>query len=258
MCFAYGDLVLTIRRTIVITRKMQQKFKPKWEGPYIANKSSNPSDNLVVGSGVIDFAGSGCRSPGSVDSRLMGFGGGFKPVRFAQSVKTYDDGRSYYGQWSAIGRTAHNNIGRVHGGSYYLIQQEIIGGSLERHRCLQRLLGGFAAITSGCSVVEPWAAIICGFRGGMGSDRVQQGRREAKIRTTLSRQRSFTECGAWGLLFTGLFAKEVVRQRGLLGDREEAVRIVMGGAEDCCFAMIQVLVISGGSRPPWDLFSMFA
>ncbi|KAL4313074.1 hypothetical protein GQ457_01G014500 [Hibiscus cannabinus] len=25
------------------------------------------------------------------------------------------------------------------------------------------LLGGFAAITSGCSVVEPWATIICGF-----------------------------------------------------------------------------------------------
>lgn len=25
------------------------------------------------------------------------------------------------------------------------------------------LLGGFAAITSGCSVVDPWAAIICGF-----------------------------------------------------------------------------------------------
>ncbi|KAI6692779.1 hypothetical protein NL676_020489 [Syzygium grande] len=25
------------------------------------------------------------------------------------------------------------------------------------------LLGGFSAITSGCSVVEPWAAVVCGF-----------------------------------------------------------------------------------------------
>ena len=33
-----GDLVLTIRRPIVINRKTQGKFKPKWEGPYVVTK----------------------------------------------------------------------------------------------------------------------------------------------------------------------------------------------------------------------------
>ena len=33
-----GDLVLTIRRPIVINRKSAGKFEPKWEGPYVITK----------------------------------------------------------------------------------------------------------------------------------------------------------------------------------------------------------------------------
>ena len=33
-----GDLVLTIRRPIVINRKSPGKFEPKWEGPYVITK----------------------------------------------------------------------------------------------------------------------------------------------------------------------------------------------------------------------------
>jgi len=36
--FGMGDLVLTIRRPIVINRKTQGKFEPKWEGPYVITK----------------------------------------------------------------------------------------------------------------------------------------------------------------------------------------------------------------------------
>ena len=36
--FDVGDLVLTIRRPIVINRKTQGKFTSKWEGPYIVTK----------------------------------------------------------------------------------------------------------------------------------------------------------------------------------------------------------------------------
>ncbi|CAL9018684.1 unnamed protein product [Prunus brigantina] len=36
--FSIGDLVLTVRRPYVITRKMHGKFEPKWEGPYVITK----------------------------------------------------------------------------------------------------------------------------------------------------------------------------------------------------------------------------
>jgi len=36
--FDVGDLVLIIRRPIVINRKTQGKCEPKWEGPYIVTK----------------------------------------------------------------------------------------------------------------------------------------------------------------------------------------------------------------------------
>jgi len=36
--FDVGGLVLTIRRTIVISRKTQGKFSSKWEGPYVVTK----------------------------------------------------------------------------------------------------------------------------------------------------------------------------------------------------------------------------
>jgi hypothetical protein len=33
--FRKGELVLVLRRPIVITHKMRGKFEPKWEGPFI-------------------------------------------------------------------------------------------------------------------------------------------------------------------------------------------------------------------------------
>ena len=36
--FSVGDLVLTVRRPVVIARRMKGKFEPKWEGPYVITK----------------------------------------------------------------------------------------------------------------------------------------------------------------------------------------------------------------------------
>lgn len=33
--FQVGDLVLSVRRPIIITRKTGGKFQPKWDGPYL-------------------------------------------------------------------------------------------------------------------------------------------------------------------------------------------------------------------------------
>lgn len=36
--FQVGDLVLAIRRPIVITRKTRGNFLPKWDGPYVVTE----------------------------------------------------------------------------------------------------------------------------------------------------------------------------------------------------------------------------
>jgi len=34
--FKKGDLVLTVRRLMVMTHKTKEKFQPKWEGSFVA------------------------------------------------------------------------------------------------------------------------------------------------------------------------------------------------------------------------------
>ncbi|KAL4291776.1 hypothetical protein GQ457_14G016240 [Hibiscus cannabinus] len=70
---------------------------------------------------------------------------GFNTGSFNKISSFYASGY-YYGQWSAVG-----------GG------QRILTGHWNVTDVCNGLLGGFAAITSDCSVVEPWASIICSF-----------------------------------------------------------------------------------------------
>jgi hypothetical protein len=37
--FKKGELVLVLRRPIVVTRKTKGKFEPKWEGPYVIEQA---------------------------------------------------------------------------------------------------------------------------------------------------------------------------------------------------------------------------
>ncbi|MBA0577602.1 hypothetical protein Golob_000087, partial [Gossypium lobatum] len=158
------------------------------------------TDDFLFGSGVIDFAGSGVvhlvggvaglwgaliegprigrfdHSGRSVALRghsatlvvigtfMLWFGWyGFNPGSFNKISSFYTSG-NYYGQWSAVGRTAvTTTLAGCTAALTTLFGKRILTGHWNVTDVCNGLLGGFAAITAGCSVVEPWAAIICGF-----------------------------------------------------------------------------------------------
>ncbi|KAJ6694053.1 hypothetical protein OIU85_004808 [Salix viminalis] len=208
------------------------------------------SDNkLLLGSGAIDFAGSGVvhmvggiaglwgafiegprigrfdRSGRSVVLRghsaslvvlgsfLLWFGWyGFNPGSFLTILQSYGDRRRYYyGQWSAVGKNScHYNTGGEHSSPYHLVWQEVIG----------------------CSVVEPWAAIICGFIASwvlIGCNKLAE---KLKYDDPLEAAQLHGGCGTWGLLFTGLFAKEAYVNEVYPNKAGTAVRAVHGRCGD--------------------------
>ncbi|KAF3452379.1 hypothetical protein FNV43_RR02812 [Rhamnella rubrinervis] len=251
-----------------------------WASPIRSN------NNLLFGSGVIDFAGSGVvhmvggiaglwgaliegprigrfdRSGRSVALRghsaslvvlgsfLLWFGWyGFNPGSFLTILKRYGDGvgGSHYGQWSAIGRTAvTTTLAGCTAALTTLFSKRLLAGHWNVTDVCNGLLGGFAAITSGCSVVEPWAAIICGFVAAwvlIGCNMVAE---KLKYDDPLEAAQLHGGCGAWGLLFTGLFAKKAYVKEAYPGRNVRPYGLFMGGGGRLFAAqVIQILVVSG-------------
>ena len=51
--FKKGDLVLTVRRHIITTHQMRNKFTSKWDGPYVIQEVySNGAYKLITGDGL--------------------------------------------------------------------------------------------------------------------------------------------------------------------------------------------------------------
>ena len=46
--FKKGDLVLAVRRPMILTRKSKEKFEPKWEGPYVIDKVYSNGANAIL------------------------------------------------------------------------------------------------------------------------------------------------------------------------------------------------------------------
>ncbi|KAJ6379958.1 hypothetical protein OIU76_016589 [Salix suchowensis] len=253
-----------------------------WASPV---KSDN---NLLFGSGAIDFAGSGVvhmvggiagfwgafiegprigrfdRSGRSVVLRghsaslvvlgsfLLWFGWyGFNPGSFLTILQSYGDSRrDYYGQWSAVGRTAvTTTLAGSTAALTTLFGKRLLVGHWNVIDVCNGLLGGFAAITAGCSVVEPWAAIICGFIASwvlIGCNKLAE---KLKYDDPLEAAQLHGGCGTWGLLFTGLFAKEAYVNEVYPKIPNKAGRpygLFMGGDGRLLAAqMIQILVITG-------------
>ncbi|KAH0854836.1 hypothetical protein HID58_037123 [Brassica napus] len=166
--------------------------------------ASRSDNNLLFGSGAIDFAGSGVvhmvggiaglwgaliEGPriGRFDrwaGRLLyvvtvrplsclvpsccGWMVRIQPWFLFDYSKRIRKSRPYYGQWSAVGRTAvTTTLAGCTSALTTLFSNVSLQLSYYSHwnviDVCNGLLGGFAAITSGCAVVEPWAAIVCGF-----------------------------------------------------------------------------------------------
>jgi len=50
--FKKGDLVVAVRRPMVMTHKTKEKFQPKWEGPFIVESVySNGAYSLIISDG---------------------------------------------------------------------------------------------------------------------------------------------------------------------------------------------------------------
>ncbi|EEF45713.1 ammonium transporter 1 member 4 [Ricinus communis] len=244
--------------------------------------SPGRSDNLLFGSGVIDFAGSGVvhlvgaiaglwgaliEGPriGRFDCSgravalrghsgtlvvlgtfLLWFGWyGFNPGSFINILKVYDGSGSYYGQWSAIGRTAvTTTLAGCTAALTTLFGKRLLVGHWNVTDVCNGLLGGFAAITGGCSVVDPWAAIICGFVAAwvlIGCNKLAE---KLHYDDPLEAAQLHGGCGAWGIIFTALFAKEAYVNEVYPGHPGRPYGLFMGsGARLLGAHIVQIFVI---------------
>lgn len=242
--------------------------------------------HLLFGSGVIDFAGSGVvhmvggiaglwgalvegprmgRFDGDgkpvslrghsgtlvvLGTFLLWFGWyGFNPGSFLSILKTYEHTNysSYYGQWSAIGRTAvTTTIAGSSAALTTLFGKRLLTGHWNVTDVCNGLLGGFAAITGGCSVVDPWAAIICGFIAAwvlIGCNKLAE---MLKYDDPLEAAQLHGGCGAWGIIFTALFAKKDYVNEIYPGKPGRPHGLLMGGGARLLAAhLIQILVVIG-------------
>ncbi|XP_044497830.1 ammonium transporter 1 member 1 [Mangifera indica] len=245
--------------------------------------SATNTGNLLFGSGVIDFAGSGVvhmvggiaglwgafiEGPriGRFDHSgrpialrghsaslvvlgtfMLWFGWyGFNPGSFNKIFSAYNSG-AYYGQWSAVGRTAvTTTLAGCTAALTTLFGKRIMSGHWNVTDVCNGLLGGFAAITAGCSVVEPWAAIICGFVAALvliGCNKLAE---KLKFDDPLEATQLHGGCGAWGVIFTALFATEKYVNEVYPGKAGRPYGLFMGGGGRLLAAhVIQILVIAG-------------
>ncbi|KAE8675137.1 Ammonium transporter 1 member 2 [Hibiscus syriacus] len=224
-------------------------------------------DNLLFGFGVLHFSGSGVvhmvggiaglwsawiEGPrmGRFDSdgkpvSLRGHSGtlvvlgtfllwfgwyGFNPGSFITVFKTYGRTGSFYGQWSTIGRTAvTTTIVGCSSALTTLFGKRLLTGHWNVSDVCNGLFGSFAEITGGCSVVDPWPAIICGFILSwvlIGCNKLAE---KLKYDDPLEATQLHGGCGAWGIIFSGLFVKKAYVNEIYPGKPGRPHGLFMGG-----------------------------
>ncbi|KAK8950771.1 Ammonium transporter 1 member 1 [Platanthera zijinensis] len=256
-----------------------------WSADGWAAANRNPGDSLLFGSGVMDFAGSGvvhmvggiaglwgALIEGSRIGRfdhngrpvalrghsatlvvlgtfMLWFGWyGFNPGSFLTIAKSYGPiGSPLNGQWSAVGRTAvTTTLSGCAAALTTLFGKRSLTGHWNMFDVCNGLLGGFAAITASCAIVEPWAALICGFVAAwvlIGCNMLAE---KFHYDDPLEAAQLHGGCGAWGIIFTALFAKEQFVNEAYPGRPGRPHGLFMGGGGRLLAAhLIQILVIVG-------------
>lgn len=259
--------------------------------------SPSNAGGLLFGSGVYDFAGSGVvhmvggiaglwgaliegprigrydhdGKPNGIRGHsatlvvlgtfLLWFGWyGFNPGSFVKIMVPYNGGGGSYvdGQWTAIGRTAvTTTLAGCSAALTTLFGRRLLTGHWNVMDVCNGLLGGFAAITGGCALVEPWAAIVCGFVSAWVLIGFNILAGKLRYDDPLEAAQLHGGCGAWGVIFTALFAKKeyVLQAYGSLpnGDSARPYGLFMGGGGRLLAAhVIQILVTIG-----WVTLTMF-
>ncbi|XP_050218490.1 ammonium transporter 1 member 1 [Mercurialis annua] len=170
---------------------------------------------------------------------------GFNPGSFNKILITYSGSEAFYGQWSAVGRTAvTTTLAGCTAALTTLFGKRILSGHWNVTDVCNGLLGGFAAITAGCSVVDPWAAIICGFVAALvliGCNKLAE---IFKYDDPLEAAQLHGGCGAWGVIFTALFARERFVDQ-VYGPGRPYGLFMGGGGKLLGAHIIQILVIIG-------------
>ncbi|KAJ4970759.1 hypothetical protein NE237_003858 [Protea cynaroides] len=247
---------------------------------------SASSTGLLFGSGAIDFAGSGVvhlvggiaglwgaliEGPrvGRFDAFgkpipmrghnatlvvlgtfLLWFGWfGFNPGSFDKILVSYPN-TTDQGNWTGVGRTAvTTTLAGSMAGIVTLFARRLLVGHWDALDVCNGVLGGFVAITSGCSVVEPWAALVCGFFAALVLIGLNVVALKLKFDDPLEATQLHGGCGAWGLIFTGLFAKHEFVIQAYDSGQSGVVRpygLFMGGGWGLLGSqVVEVLVIVG-------------
>ncbi|KAH7278107.1 hypothetical protein KP509_38G024700 [Ceratopteris richardii] len=174
---------------------------------------------------------------------LLWFGWyGFNPGSFLAILKSYD---SFKGYWTGVGRTAVNTtLAGSAAGVTTLFGKRLLTGHWNVTDVCNGVLGGFAAITAGCSVVEPWAALICGFVAAwvlIGFNKLAE---KLQYDDPLEAAQLHGGCGAWGLIFVGLFTNKDYARQAYRDDMNYGL-FMGGGGKLLAAQIIDILVIAG-------------
>ncbi|KAL6977039.1 hypothetical protein U1Q18_025833 [Sarracenia purpurea var. burkii] len=131
-----------------------------------------------------------------------------------------------------------DDIGWVHSRTQHLVRQEIVGGPLERYRCMQRSVGRFCCdhlrVFGGRTVVgnRMWV------RGFLGFDGVQQAGGEDEVRRPAGGGATPRRVRRVGVTLHGVVREGAVREGGVRGGA--ALRVVHGRRRE---------VVGGADRP---------